>query len=93
MTTNGKCQVSFEFRPHASHPREVLLLGDFTEWDAHPIQLRQNKEGLWRAKVSLPGGHQYQYRYRVDGDWEDDPLCQSHVGNPFGSQNCVLVVK
>lgn len=93
MTTNGKRQVSFEFHLHATQANEVLLLGDFTEWESHPIRLRRLKNGTWSTKVTLESGHQYQYRYQVDGHWEDDGQCPSRVGNPFGSENCLLVVK
>jgi hypothetical protein len=35
-----------------------------------------------------PGRH--EYRFIVDGQWTDDPLCSAFVSNPFGSLNCVL---
>jgi hypothetical protein len=34
----------------------------------------------------------YHYRFRVDGEWRDDPACTLRVGNPFGSQDAVRVV-
>jgi hypothetical protein len=33
-----------------------------------------------------------EYRYLVDGQWRDDPNCQTRVPNTFGGENCVRVV-
>jgi hypothetical protein len=32
-----------------------------------------------------------EYRFVVDGEWTDDPLCPRYVSNPFGGLNGVLV--
>jgi 1,4-alpha-glucan branching enzyme len=66
----------------------VELLGDFTNWDEHPVLLRRLKGGVWRATVPLePGVH--EYRFRVDGQWRDDTNCAARRPNPFGGENCV----
>lgn len=69
----------------------VSLAGDFTDWDRSPIPLKKSKKGVWSKAVSLPSG-MYEYRYLVDGKWQDDPACETHVPNSFGSHNCVRVV-
>jgi len=76
------------FEPQA---QDVSLVGDFTNWEAEPVILKKQKSGVWKATVSLPPGA-YEYRYRVDGQWRDDPECQDRRWNSFGSQNCVRVV-
>ncbi len=68
--------------------QSVQLAGDFTEWDKNAIALKRQKDGLWKVAVSLPPGT-YQYRFLVDGQWRDDPACESRVPNPFGDANCV----
>lgn len=66
----------------------VLLVGDFTGWQDRPIELKRQKDGVWRATVALdPGPH--EYRFVVDGQWRDDTRCASHAPNPFGGENCV----
>ena len=66
----------------------VELLGDFTNWEAQPIPLKRQKNGVWRAAVPLsPGSH--EYRFRVDGEWTDDTQCVLRRPNPFGTENCV----
>jgi hypothetical protein len=41
--------------------------------------------------VALPPGN-HQYRFRVDGEWRDDPAAAVRVPNPFGGENAVRVV-
>ena len=70
---------------------EVMLVGDFTEWQEHPIPLKRQKDGVWKAVVSLqPGEH--EYRFVVDGEWHDDSDCAFRRTNPFGGENCVRKV-
>jgi 1,4-alpha-glucan branching enzyme len=69
----------------------VLLVGDFTEWDRRPIPLKKQKDGLWRTTVALePGAH--EYLFLVDGQWREDAQCNVRRANPFGGQNCVREV-
>ena len=51
---------------------EVLLAGDFTDWQKNPIKLQRAAGGTWHTKVCLPPGRHF-YRYLVDGQWHDDP--------------------
>lgn len=70
---------------------EVLLLGDFTNWEKNPILLKRQNDGIWKASVPLAPGA-YEYRFMVDGQWRDDAKCPMRRGNPFGTQNCVRTV-
>jgi len=70
---------------------EVLLLGDFTNWEENPILLKHERDGIWKAVVPLqPGLH--EYRFIVDGQWRDDSKCMQRRANPFGTENCVREV-
>ena len=69
----------------------VQLAGDFSEWDKHPIELKKEKNGVWKTTVPLEPGT-YHYRFLVDGQWCDDPACPTRVPNPFGAQDCVRQV-
>jgi 1,4-alpha-glucan branching enzyme len=73
---------------HAPGAREVLVTGDFTDG----IRLAKRANGEWQAVMELPPG-EYQYRLLVDGEWQDHPESQKRVPNPFGGENCVLVVR
>ena len=70
----------------------VAVVGDFTVWEQHPIALRKQKNGDWKATVSLdPGLH--EYRFLVDGQWRDDAACAQRTPNAFGAENCVREVR
>jgi 1,4-alpha-glucan branching enzyme len=87
-TGNGRIQT---FRLAAPAARSVQLVGDFTHWQHKPISMEKTADGLWRAAVALtPGAH--QYRFLVDGQWQDDPECRMRVSNPYGSQDAVREV-
>jgi len=46
---------------------------------------------LWQTrKQSQPG---YEYRFVVDGQWQDDPMAVRFAANPFGGLNGVVEVK
>jgi len=70
---------------------EVVLTGDFVNWNPEGIQLHHNGTDEWYVQLELPPGD-YQYRLRVDGDWLDDPQAARRIANPFGTQNCVLTI-
>lgn len=70
----------------------VLLVGDFTRWQANPVRLVKGDGGLWTASVNLPPGT-YHYRFLVDGQWRDDPECTVRVPNPYGGENAVRTVR
>ena len=69
----------------------VQLVGDFTQWQERPINLRKGMDGVWRTTVELsPGTH--HYRFLVDGQWHDDPECVLRAPNPFGSEDMMRQV-
>jgi 1,4-alpha-glucan branching enzyme len=67
---------------------DVLLVGDFTDWEDSPIILKQQKDGIWKTTVELEPG-QHEYRFLVDGQWRDDLRCSFRKSNPFGGENCI----
>ena len=89
-TTPKKVKESFSyFDPSAEN---VMVAGDFTDWDQNPIALKKQKDGNWKTTVPLdPGEH--QYRFLVDGRWADDSQCNQRKPNGFGQQNCIRHVK
>ena len=83
-------KVSFELQDIKAS--EVYLAGDFNNWDNQATPMKRNKKGIWNATVPLIAG-KYEYRFLVDGIWENDPACSSCVPNRFGSANCVKIVE
>jgi len=71
--------------------KEVVLTGDFTQWAKDKVRLTPSTGGEWITVLELAPG-EYQYRLIVDGEWRDHPDAPRRIGNPFGTQNCVLTV-
>jgi len=71
--------------------REVTVVGDFNEWDPKASPMRKGPDGVWHLNVPLePGRH--EYRFVVDGTWQDDPYAQQKTPNKEGGENCVKYV-
>jgi 1,4-alpha-glucan branching enzyme len=81
-----------EFSLSAPQARSVFVAGDFTEWNPSSHPLKQDKKGVWRIFLRLNPG-QYEYRFFVDGEWQNDPNCCSFRENPFGTSNCLKIVE
>ncbi|MGO8763888.1 MAG: glycogen-binding domain-containing protein [Limisphaerales bacterium] len=87
---NGKNHLQ-TFSLRSPGATTVQLVGDFTQWQEHPITLHKDGEDIWKASVELsPGAH--HYRFIVDGKWCDDPECVRREPNPFGGENMMRLV-
>ena len=77
-----------EFAYAAPEARSVQLVGDFTKWTEHPVDLKRGKDGKWYTALGMkPGVH--RYRFLVDGEWRDDPSCEARVANPYGGEDAI----
>lgn len=91
--TKTKVQTkNVQFEILAPAAQAVYLAGNFNNWDASAHPMKKDKDGVWKIKLSLKPGR-YEYRFFVDGNWENDPSCSCCVPNEFGSQNCVRIVE
>ena len=79
------------FKLFAPESQNVFLAGDFNSWDPNSHPLKKNSTGEWKISVGLSPGR-YEYRFLVDGQWQNDPNCTCLAPNPFGEENCVLVL-
>ena len=80
-----------QFRLEAPEAEAVCLAGRFNHWDPTARPLKRNGKGVWETRVSLePGVH--EYRFVVDGVWQDDPQCEAHSPNELGGTNCLVRV-
>ena len=83
-------KATFKFM--APEAKSVLLAGDFNAWEPESHPLKKTSNGLWKANLSLSPGR-YEYRFLVDGQWQNDPECKSYASNPYGSENCIINLK
>lgn len=81
--------TTFEF--YAPQAKQVSLAGDFNRWDPTKCRLTKSPDGKWKTELKLKAGR-YEYRYLVDGDWENDQRPVECVPNTFGSWNCVIEI-
>ena len=82
-------RVTFSFE--SSDAKEVILLGDFNNWNDTIHPMKQNQKGVWGKTVMLPSGR-YEYKFLVDGEWWNDPENRDVCQNCFGTLNSVIVV-
>ncbi|HVN97807.1 MAG TPA: glycogen-binding domain-containing protein [Syntrophorhabdaceae bacterium] len=89
-TSKGK-KVQFKLR--APRAKNVAVAGTFNDWDvlASPLILNEEDGDMWEAVIYLEPGD-YEYRFLVDGDWCDDPLCMEYRCNEFGTNNSLIRV-
>ena len=82
-------KVRFNF--FAPEAERAFLAGNFNNWDVDKLPMKKAKKGTWEVSFALPPGR-HEYRFWVDGVWQDDPNSKERVENPFGSQNCVRII-
>ncbi len=83
-------KVDFEF--YAPSASQVSLAGTFNKWSADKDLLKRGPDGRWKLSLALKPGR-YEYRYSVDGNWQNDQRPVECVPNAFGSWNCVVEVR
>ncbi len=71
--------------------KEVILMGDFNQWNPKVHPMKKNKTGVWE-KVTLLFPGTYEYRFMVDGQWKNDPNNNQTRTNRFGTKNNFIVV-
>lgn len=82
-------KVSFTL--DAPQATEVILMGDFNQWNPQKHPMKRGSDGKWQKSVMLAPG-QYQYKFLVDGIWRRDPANERVCTNSFGTMNNVVVV-
>lgn len=86
-----KGRAAHQFKLSAPFAKTVSVAGSFTRWEQAPIDLTCQPDGTWTVETPLPEGR-HEYRFIVDGRWEDDPDCVLRAPNIFGTHNCVIEV-
>ncbi len=86
-----KLEKKIIFEYYAPQAEKVQLAGDFNSWDPSQTLLKKDRDGRWKATLTLPAGR-YEYRFLIDGGWQNDQKPVECVPNPFGTWNCVLEI-
>jgi len=69
--------------------KEVILMGDFNNWNPKRHSMQSDGEGVWSKTVVLSPG-KYEYKFMIDGEWREDPQNDQTCPNIFGTHNSVL---
>ena len=90
VISKGKVsKITFEF--YAPQAQKVQVAGTFNDWNPSKTPLKKERD-KWKTTLGLPPGR-YEYRYWVDGDWQNDQRPVECAPNPFGTWNCILEVR
>jgi len=73
------------------HAKEVILMGDFNQWNPKKHPMKKDVNGVWKKTTLLFPGR-YEYRFLVDNRWQNDPKNNQTCLNRFGSKNNFIIV-
>ncbi|MDD5671311.1 MAG: isoamylase early set domain-containing protein [Candidatus Omnitrophica bacterium] len=88
----GKKGGATSFVYYAPQADKVSIVGNFNNWNTTKTPLKKASKGNWKVELKLAPGR-YEYRYLVDGTWQNDQRPVECVPNSFGSWNCVIEVR
>ena len=88
--SKSNSKVLFEF--FAPLSLTVQVAGTFNNWDPKKGNLKKDSQGNWSGSFEIkPGRH--EYRFVVDGNWENDQDNNEIVPNNLGTFNNVIVIR
>jgi len=87
----SSCEKPVQFKFYAPQAKEVFVGGSFNTWNQSKNPLKKDSKGNWKATVKLAAGR-YEYRYWVDGTWQNAQEPVECIPNAFGSWNSVISV-
>ena len=89
---NAAKRKRIEFVLELPQAEQVILMGDFNQWNPKTHPMRRDENGVWRKTVMLYPGR-YEYRFCADGEWISDPGNEEVCRNCFGTENNVIEIK
>ena len=69
----------------------VSLVGDFNNWDPQRHPMKKDEEGNWKKYLLLYPGI-YEYKFKVNDSWQNDPENPLTCPNVFGTKNNFIMV-
>jgi hypothetical protein len=81
--------VEFEL-PSCVWADRIFVSGTFNNWSESALPMRQDRDGIWRARLELPLGQRHEFRYVIDGRWQTDYHADGFTENDFGSHNSIV---
>lgn len=70
---------------------ELMLVGDFNEWEPTATPFKKIKKGFFKIVLNLDSNKTYQYRFLADGKYINDDDPQALIFNKYANtENCLL---
>lgn len=89
LKSKPECKITFLVP--AKEADKVEVAGDFNDWQ--PSALKKFKNGNFKGQVSLPVDKEYQFRYKIDGQWTNETEADAYKWNDFAAtENSVVTV-
>jgi hypothetical protein len=86
---DGQVEVTFFYgNPRAS---EVVIAGDFTDWQNGALPMTKTDKG-WTFVKTVPAGTVMKYKFISDGNWTADIKAPDTVDDGFGGKNGLVDV-
>ncbi|QLE01743.1 isoamylase early set domain-containing protein [Galbibacter sp. BG1] len=85
------CKVTFTVP--AENAENVLVVGDFNEWNPEMAALKKLKNGNFKGTFEVPKDESYEFRYIIDGSYTNEEEADDFRWNDYaGAENAVLSV-
>ncbi len=85
------CKVTFTVP--AEEAKNVAVVGSFNEWNGQATPLKKLKNGSFKGTIDLDAGTSYEFRYLVDGQYQNEQEADAFAWNDFaGAENSVLSI-
>ncbi len=89
LKTKPVCKVTFEV--DEIEASEVVLVGDFNDWDASANPLKKFKNGKFKTTIDLPKEQSFEFKYLADGAYFNDSAPDAFVWNEYAqAENSLL---
>jgi 1,4-alpha-glucan branching enzyme len=91
----GICKVTFGVdAAEGNGAQKVHVVGEFNNWSTSATPMKRSKKGVFTVSLNLQSGHEYQFRYLVDGQrWDNDTEADKCVDTPYGDAcNSVILI-
>ena len=90
--SNKSLKKEIEFSFYAPLASSVEVAGTFNGWNPSVFRLKRYDEGTWKGSFALKPGR-YEYRFLIDGRWENEQKECEMVDNGMGACNCVVTIQ
>lgn len=80
------------FRIYAPKAITAYLLGDFNNWNGTKHFMGKKIDGSWEISLNLFPGT-YEYKFKVDKQWLNDPDNPYTCPNVRGKKNSIITVE